>query len=272
MSYASVMVAMDPGRHARARARLAAGLAQRFGAQLIGVAACQPNYPRGYGETAVSSALVLEEIRKAALADIAGAEQAFRQASSRNASVGWRSGLADPVGFLEEQSRAADLIVVGRRGKDEGPDLGMAVDAGAALMGLGRPILVVPPGVGNVEARHVVIGWKNTLQTRRAVTDAIPLLKRAESVRVVAVTTTSEGDEVEDVAAYLGLHEIPAMPVRRRTPGVNVAEELRQAASCFGADLIVTGGYGHGRLREWAFGGVTRDLLGECQACCLMSH
>lgn len=53
---------------------------------------------------------------------------------------------------------------------------------------------------------------------------------------------------------------------------MSVAEDLREAASYFGSDLIVTGGYGHGRLREWAFGGVTRDLLGHCNACCLMSH
>jgi len=272
MSYASIMVSVDPGIHVPSRVRLGAGLAERLGARLVGVAACQPNYPRGYGETSVSSALNLEKIRQAALDDLAAAERVFREAANGRDRVEWRSGLTDALGFVEEQARAADLVIVGRRGTDGGPDHGMAVDAGAALMGLGRPVLVAPQGVEAVEARHVLIGWKDTPQTRRAVSDAMPFLKRAKSVQVVSVTEREDGGGVEDVAAYLALHDVIAHPIRRRTPGVSVAEDLREAASYFGSDLIVTGGYGHGRLREWAFGGVTRDLLGQCNACCLMSH
>ncbi len=84
MSYASIMVAVDDGRHAPARVRLAAELAHRIGARLVGAAACMPDYPRGYGETAVPMGMVIEEIRQAALDRLAGVEQAFRHASCLN--------------------------------------------------------------------------------------------------------------------------------------------------------------------------------------------
>jgi hypothetical protein len=81
MSYASIMVAVDDGLHAPARVRLAAELAHRLGARLVGAAACMPDYPRGYGETAVPMGMVIEEIRQAALDRLAGVEQVFRHAS-----------------------------------------------------------------------------------------------------------------------------------------------------------------------------------------------
>ncbi|MEE7501940.1 universal stress protein [Methylobacterium mesophilicum] len=272
MSYVSLMVAVDDGLHAPLRVRLAADLALRLGTRLVGVAACQPDYPRGYGETAVPMGMVIEEIRQAALARLAGLEQAFRDAGSRSERVEWRSELDQPVRFLAQQARAADLVVVGRYAGNEGVSPGAAVDLGDALMRLGRPVLVVPPGVERVAARRVVIGWKNTPQTRRAVSDAMPLLRRAETVEVLRVTEEEDVSEIEDVARYLALHDVRAAPRRIAPSGWTVAEELRRAAVEADADLIVTGAYGYSRVREWFFGGVTRDLLAEASVCCLMSH
>ena len=80
MSYASLMVAVDDGRHASARVRLAADLAHRFGARLIGAAGCLPEYPQGFGETVVPVSMAIEEMRQAALERLKGGEQVFRQA------------------------------------------------------------------------------------------------------------------------------------------------------------------------------------------------
>ena len=140
MSYASIMVAVDDGLHAPARVRLAADLAHRLGARLVGAAACMPDYPRGYGETAVPMGMVIEQIRQAALNRLAGVEQVFRHASCLNDRVVWRSDLVSPVLYIESQSRIADLVVVARYADDEGVTVGMAVDAGdvdraAELMG-----------------------------------------------------------------------------------------------------------------------------------------
>ena len=271
MTYASILVAVDPGSHAPARVRLAAQLAQRLGARLVGAAACLPEYPQGYGETIVAPGFAIEEIRQDALDRLADAEQIFRQASPSDERAEWRSELAHPVRFLEEQSRAADLVVVGRS-VDEAVNPGMVVDLGDALMGTGRPVLVVPPEVEQVEARRIVIGWKNTLQTRRAVSDAMPLLRRADAVQVLRVTDGEDRSEVEDVVRYLALHDVRASAFQTSASGWSVADNLQTAASEFGADLIVTGAYGYSRLREWFFGGVTRDLLAKTTLCCLMSH
>lgn len=272
MTYASLMVAVDDGLHAALRVRLAADLAHRLGARLLGVAAYQPDYPRGYGETAVPMGMVIEEIRQAALTKLASCEQVFRDAGSSSDRVEWRSELDHPVRFLAQQARAADLVVVGRYARNEGVSLGAAVDLGDALMRLGRPVLIAPPGIERVEAKRVVIGWKNTPQTRRAVSDAMPLLRRAETVQVLRVGEEDDAAEIADVARYLALHDVKATPRRIAPSGWTAAEELQRAAVEADADLIVTGAYGYSRVREWFFGGVTRDLLAEASACCLMSH
>jgi len=246
MSIASIMVAVDDGRHAPARVRLAAGLAERLGTRIVGVAACMPDYPRGYGETAVPMGMVIEEIRQAALGKLDKAEHAFRKAACLIDRVEWRS--------------------------DEGVTRGMAVEVGDALMGLGRPVLVVPAGTEHLEAKRVVIGWKNTIQTRRAVSDAMPILRRAEAVQVFRVGGSDDRAEVEDVVRYLALHDVSASAHVAGPSGWTVADDLRGATRAFGADLIVTGAYGYSRLREWFFGGVTRDLLEKASVCCLMSH
>ncbi len=272
MSYASIMVAVDDGLHAPARVRLAADLAHRLGARLVGAAACMPDYPRGYGETAVPMGMVIEQIRQAALNRLAGVEQVFRHASCLNDRVVWRSDLVSPVLFIESQSRVADLVVVARYADDEGVTVGMAVDAGDVLMGLGKPVLVVPPGIEHLEGRRVLVGWKNTPQTRRVVSDAMPLLRRAQEVQVFRVSDGEDRAEVEDVVRYLALHDVNATAHVSKPSGWPIAEDVRKAALDFDADLIVTGAYGYSRMREWFFGGVTRDLLEQAPVCCLLSH
>ena len=109
------------------------------------------------------------------------------------------------------------------------------------------------------------------------VNDALPLLTGAEEVLVVEAIPDAEGREqalrrVGDVAALLARHGATARGEALETSERAVADDLLLAAERHGADLIVAGGYGHARLREWAFGGVTRDLLARCPKCCLLSH
>ena len=162
--------------------------------------------------------------------------------------------------------------MVGLYADDEGVADGMAVDVGDALMGLGRPVVIVPPGVEHLKAGRIIIGCKNTLQTRRAVTDAMPILRRAEVVWVFRVSDGEDRAEAEDRVRYLSLHDVNATAHPAKPSGWTVADEMHKAARDFDADLIVTGAYGYSRLREWFFGGVTRDLRAKASVCCLMSH
>jgi nucleotide-binding universal stress UspA family protein len=134
----------------------------------------------------------------------------------------------------------------------------------------------VPDGIGSLRAKHVVIGWKDTREARRAVQDALPFLHEADSVAIVEIYE-SDGvdaaqDHIDDVANYLGRHRIKAGPkITLRRKGSDATQLIRVAQDA-GADLLVTGAYGHSRLGEWIFGGMTRELLASSPICCLMSH
>ena len=269
MTYASIMVAVDLSDGARNRVRLAAHLADDFHARLIGVAAEQPAYAVPPAGPTPASAYALAASSEVVLNDLRLAQEAFEEAAGRRSRVEWRSNLDFPQAFLVAQAAAADLVVVGRA-TDSGPAL-FTVDPADAVMHLGRPVLVVPPGVDHLDAKRVVVGWKNTREARRAVLDALPFLKRASEVLVVSVDDGA-GSEGQDTLRLLQAHDVSAIRVRCDALGVSVGQALVEAAAEHGADLIVTGAYGHGRLREWAFGGVTRDLLSYAPLCCLMSH
>ena len=147
------------------------------------------------------------------------------------------------------------------------------VDPGAFVMSAGRPVLVVPSGVDYLDGQRVVIAWKDTREACRALFDAMPLLKRAKYVTVVALQDQDEPTGTQDVARYLRVHDVQATVAEQRTGGIVTATEgLLELTSEHGADLIVMGAYGHGRLREWVFGGVTRNLVARSPVCCLMSH
>ncbi|MBX9930551.1 MAG: universal stress protein [Methylobacterium sp.] len=269
MTYASLMVAVDLGKHARDRVRLAGHLADEFGARLIGVAAEMPAYEAAPVGPTLGGAYSLPSIREAVLVDLQMAHAAFDEASRGRSRVEWRSNLDLPMAFLARQSAAADLVITGR-GNDGNPLL--SVDPGDVLMQLGGPVLVVPPEIDRLDIKRVAIAWKNTREARRALRDALPFLNLASHVVVVSIDDGKGAADTRDVVGLLQAHDVYATAVAKDAYGAATAEVLVEAACEHAADLIVAGAYGHGRLREWAFGGVTRDLLASCPVCCLMSH
>jgi nucleotide-binding universal stress UspA family protein len=170
-------------------------------------------------------------------------------------------------------ARAADLIVASPPGR-----LGasLSADPGELLMNAGRPVLIVPYGGEAPKAPAVVIGWKDAREARRAVADAMPFLQRAKDVVVAAICEDDALDEArfqaDDVAAALKRHGVPARAHVSAKPADGPSRELARLAKANGADLIVMGGYGHSRFAEWAFGGVTDELLRRPPCCVLMSH
>ena len=130
--------------------------------------------------------------------------------------------------------------------------------------------------IGALRGEHVVIGWRDSREARRAVRDALPFLHEATRVTVVEICESGEEaaaqEHIDDVARYLSRHRIgggPRVVIHQEGSG---AAQLIRLAQNEGADLIVTGAYGHSRLGEWMFGGMTRDLLATSPFCCLMSH
>jgi nucleotide-binding universal stress UspA family protein len=139
-------------------------------------------------------------------------------------------------------------------------------------MEVGRPVLVAPPGFERLAAKRVVVAWKDTREARRAVHDALPFLVRAEQVHVAVAGHEARREGGADVAAYLASHGVSVATRLLHQPEIGAADEILRFARREDADLIVMGAYGHSRLREWVFGGATRDMLQGTSLCCLMSH
>jgi len=263
-----MMVHVDVERNSEQRVELAIGLADRFQATLIGVAGCAlwPAFMAGDVGLSESNQYDLQKVT--ARFDERG--KTFRAQGRSLKRIEWRSALESPGELLLREARAADLLVVGRR--RSGDD----ADPGVVVLRAGRPVLLVPDTIAALPLRRVVVAWKDTRECRRAVRDALPLLQQAKEVLLVEVGENEPESQAKknlaDVAAYLVGHGvIVAAEVWRRPRGPAAAELLRVVEE-EKADLIVAGGYGHSRLGEWIFGGVTRELLSASPVCCLLSH
>ncbi|WP_342643953.1 universal stress protein [Rhodoligotrophos ferricapiens] len=272
MSYKNLMVSLDLTAEAGHRVELAAGLAKRFQARLIGIAGRRYEYipfePLAYG----ANTIMLDELERRIAADLRGLEQRFRDIAGMHNSLEWRFGSGQPVALLAREARAADLVILARQNRQDEQDPLFSVDPGEAVMALGRPILVVPPNTTTLVAKQVVVAWKDTREARRAVRDALPFLKVASEVVVVGVGAPNDANGAQDVANYLQHHGISASAAHRPGDDAKAANAVLDVVAEACADLLVMGAYGHSRTREWILGGVTHELLSRTPVCCLMAH
>ena len=189
------------------------------------------------------------------------AEVIFRRGAGARNSIEWRSAISLPVPFIAEQARAADLIVVSRQAQSDASAWRFGVSPEELVLTVGRPVLIACPYDNDFSAQRVIVAWKDTREAHRAVSDALPLLKAAKEVFVVAIGDETRRAGADDVTAYLLRHGIESPTVLRRDAPAGVADEIMKVAEQEQADLIVSGAYGYSRMREWMFGGVTRELL-----------
>ncbi|MBV1706850.1 MAG: universal stress protein [Hyphomicrobiales bacterium] len=169
-------------------------------------------------------------------------------------------------------ARLSDITIMEIPQKDAPLQRDMAIDL---LMGGGAPLLLVPGTWNDKVPAHILVAWDGSTAATRAVRDAMPLLRAAEMVRVVAVTgekDISHNANGTDLAAHLTRHGCTVtVDVISLKPG-GVAASLMAHAEATGADLLVMGGYGHSRLREFVLGGVTRDFFRWGRLPVLMAH
>lgn len=272
-AFRTILLHVQDNRAALPRLDSAVGIADRLGATLVGLGAegIDPMvYSDGYG----LSGGWIGDYQAAVAADLERARVAFEERAA-GISHRWEACQADPLPMLCELARSADLLIAGA-----GPahDRGQHryCDTGQLTLESGRPVLVVPEGGGRLRATAVVVAWKDTRESRRALSDALPFLKDAEEVLIVEVCSRDEVADAEarlaDLCSGLKRHGVTAKSAVRVAHPAAVAFELNTAADAFGADLIVAGAYGHSRLGEWVFGGVTRELVSGAERFLLLSH
>ena len=275
MTCATFMVHLQLGRPNTNSLFAVRELAEWFQAGVVGVAVCRP-VQLVYSEGWMGGGL-FERDHEEKDREIREAEAEFRAAfHERTNALEWRSAvtLAATSEWVANQARCADLVVTSATTADM-LDTGRRVDLGEVVMQAGRPVLVVPQTACAPRLQHALVAWKDTHETRRAVADALPLLKKIARVSVVEVAAEADLDDararVADVVGWLGRHGIAAEGLAAAQEGDN-STQLDFIAERRDADLVVAGAYGHSRVREWALGGVTRSLLMHGGRCSLLSH
>ena len=172
---------------------------------------------------------------------------------------------------LVEYARLRDLTIV------PVPDAYDQWHAEAIIFGSGRPTLVLPEGapLGPLEFNTVVAAWDFSRAAARAVADAIPILERAKTVRILTVANEKSIDSKhssEELAKNLSRHGIDVVVDRVDAAGRSIGNVLkRQLADC-NADLLVMGAYGHSRFSEFVLGGATKSMLSKPPLAILFSH
>jgi len=274
-TYKTLMVHLEVGHSNPALLRIARDLADRFHAGVVGIAGCQPMQLL-YGGEYLTGDLVQQD-RDTIMSELKNAETEFRNVFwNHPEKVEWRSDVTfSPLSdYIAREARCADLLITGVTRVAAFSET-RHVNAGDLVMQAGRPVLVVPAGVKQFGLKRIVVAWKDGREARRAIADALPLLKAADQVTVVGMARESALphvlDHLEDVVRWLESHGVLANPQTVACPGDD-ANRLSDIVRDGGADLVVAGAYGHNRLREWAFGGVTGDLLLREDRCAFLSH
>jgi nucleotide-binding universal stress UspA family protein len=272
MSFATLMVHVDVDGELGGQVRVAADLAGRFDAHVIGIAGWAPMSVFLADEALEQPPPAPHLNDMMTLLDQKGGElRAALQGCGR--SVEWRSLLDFPAAVVAREARAADLVIVGRDRPSSDPF--RSLDLGQLIMSVGRPVLMVPPQQTALPMRRAAIAWKDTREARRAVYDALPLLQAAQSVLIVDVREPGEERSprsAHDLAQYLGRHGLEVVTDQVRRAEVTVTDTLLHMIEAENIDLLVAGAYGHSRVGEWIFGGVTRDLFKRLPICGLFSH
>ncbi len=170
---------------------------------------------------------------------------------------------ADDV--IGRRARYADVVLLGPELLSYGVLRSRAVEG--ALFSSGKPLLLVPEGSApGLRPKRIMVAWDSRIEASNAVSHGMDLLRAADAVHVVLVDPV-EGEGAQgaepgaDVAVYLARHGVRVTVDRLPSQGRTVADTLRQHAMDMSADMMVMGAYGHSRLRQRIFGGVTRSIV-----------
>lgn len=275
--YKTILVHCDAGRTTPARLDIAIELASAFGAHLACLHAAKSE---PIPSAAMEARDILIEAQRRLRAESAqAARQGYDECLRRTGfdKAEWRTSEADALDAMVLHARYADLVVIGQ----QNPEWPSSVDKDferALPIAAARPVLVVPYAFERRPVgQRVLVAWNASREAARAVSEALPLLKRAGQVDVIAFEPGKSGaahgaEPGADIALYLARHGVKVTVSRVEAPDVDVGNQLLSRAFDLSADLIVMGAWGHSRLRELVLGGVTRSLLESMTVPVLMAH
>lgn len=145
----------------------------------------------------------------------------------------------------------------------------------AVVFGSGRPAILVPAAARAVALDHIAIAWDASRVAARALGDALPLLAEGGLISVLTVRDEKPLgglDVAADLASALIKRGFNAGPLETTLGKRTVAEALQDTALSRGAQLLVMGGFGHSRVRDFVLGGATKGILNQLRLPVLLSH
>ena len=274
--YRTILVCLDSAERVDRLLDVVLPIARKHGAHVVGLHVT----PSALADLATEISVdYLEETRKALHRAADAVRTAFEaRAAAAAVSMEWRC--EEPTGpdyarAVTRHALCADLVVVAQSHASQWQGGGLVTEV---LFEAGRPILFVPrEGHYATVGERPVVAWNGTRESARAAFDAIPLLSAAEVVRLVAVDPHRSDAKTglapaADFAASLARHGLKIESHVTYSGDIAVADALLNMLADVGADLLVMGCYGHSRIREMLFGGVTRQILQQMTAPVLMSR
>lgn len=272
MTYKSILVPIDGSEESERRIGVAARLAADFHAHLVALAIVAPlELPQRLRSHPGVNKILKVEFEKALGAARALAKSFPARAREAGApSAEARLAEADPIEAIQAAARSADLVVVSQPEPDDIGALGTHF-LEKIILESGRPVLLVPRK-GSVKhvGRRVLVAWKDAAASSRALSDARPLLAKADSITVLAINEDGHKPRADEAVEYLARHGLKARgeQVRAEDAGRAIVSQARK----MGADLVVMGAFARTRLTEMILGGATRTVLQKMGSCVLMSH
>ena len=219
-------------------------------------------------EAAMDSARELSNVR------LKAARETFdtlTESDGEGIPADWRDETGRAHRLMPQFARLCDLAVIGGLGPKADPSIHIVFEA--ILFSSGRPVLLIPDGYEGTIGTRIALAWSDTIEASRALHNARPLMRAAERVDVLNIVNDAvDADEAAEVCTYLEAHDIKAAPRPIASDGKRVAAMLMDHARAEGADMLVLGAYGHSRLGEMVFGGVTHDILNDFDFPVLMTH
>jgi nucleotide-binding universal stress UspA family protein len=176
------------------------------------------------------------------------------------------------------EARHADLTVISQIDPDESLPALKHDFAEYVVLHAGGPVLIVPyAGQFEMIGKRIMIAWNGSLEARRAISGAMPLLKQADEVQVMVfdgsrASTVPRGKPGADIAQLLARHSVRAEVASQTKGSIDIGNALLSQAADLNTDLLIMGCYGHSRLREVLLGGVTQTVLESMTIPVLMSH
>ena len=283
MPFKDLLVHLDSSRQGAQRMAYAVEWAARDHAHLTGLytvdlVPAPAELARAYpGRVEHFEAYV--QMRTTSLERAKEVEDRFRSALQRAEIQGeWRFVEGPSAEAVALHTRHVDLAIVGQVDPGNRGSTTSRLIPEEVLLSSGRPLVILPyAGQFQSIGTSVVVGWKQTREAARALADALPILRRAEKVTVLTVNsdhgpTTEPGIAAAEIALHLARHGVRVEARTAIADDIATGDVLLNEVADCGADLLVIGGYGHSRLREAMFGGVTRHILQSMTVPVLMAH